>query len=180
MKEGYKQTEVGVIPEDWQETNLADVAEIIDGDRGTNYPADNDFFSDGYCLFLSARNVTKEGFRFSECFFITEAKERLLRKGKLSRKDIVLTTRGTVGNFAFFDDSVPYDAIRINSGMVLLRNKSQTLDHRFLYLTLKSYLVQNQIERTVFGSAQPQLTVKGISEFKISLPPTENNTSDKI
>ena len=177
VREGYKQSEVGVIPEDWEETDLSDIVEVIDGDRGTNYPGDGDFSPDGYCLFLSARNVTKDGFRFSECSFITEAKDRLLRKGKLSRKDVVLTTRGTVGNFAFFDDSIPYEAIRINSGMVLLRNKSEDLEHRFFYMILKSYLIQNQIERAVFGSAQPQLTVKGISEFRIPLPPIKEQRS---
>jgi type I restriction enzyme S subunit len=167
---GYKQTEVGVIPEDWGDLSLIEVVDIIDGDRGSNYPSDSDFYADGYCLFLSARNVTKEGFRFSECFFVTQEKDQLLRKGKLSRFDIVLTTRGTVGNFAFYDESIPYNNIRINSGMVILRNGNSGFENRFLYLILNSYVVQNQIERAVFGSAQPQLTVKGIGEFIIPLP----------
>ena len=172
LLEGYKKTEVGVIPEDWEYTNLANICQIIDGDRGVNYPSDNDFYSDGYCLFLNARNVTKDGFKFNESSFITQEKDSLLRKGKLLRKDIILTTRGTVGNFAFFNSYIPYKNIRINSGMVILRkHESNNLSHLFLYITLRSYVVQNQIERSVFGSAQPQLTVKGISAFKIPLPP---------
>ncbi|MFG6102046.1 restriction endonuclease subunit S [Leptothoe sp. EHU-05/26/07-4] len=170
VPEGYQQTEVGVIPEDWDELRLDEIVSIIDGDRGSNYPSDSDFYSDGYCLFLSARNVTKEGFRFSECSFITEEKDSLLRKGKLLRHDIVLTTRGTVGNLAFFENSISYENIRINSGMVILRNENQSMENAFLYLTLNSNIVQTQIERSVFGSAQPQLTVKGIGGFKIPLP----------
>ena len=33
--------------------------QLIDGDRGKNYPKHNDFMENGYCLFLSAKNVTK-------------------------------------------------------------------------------------------------------------------------
>ncbi|HBE02902.1 MAG TPA: restriction endonuclease subunit S [Spirochaetia bacterium] len=76
--------------------------EIIDGDRGVNYPKNSDFKPDGYCLFLSAQNVTRNGFDFSYCSFISKIKDDCLNKGKLVQNDIVLTTRGTVGNIAFF------------------------------------------------------------------------------
>ena len=38
--------------------------DIIDGDRGKNYPKQSDFRDSGHCLFLSATNVTKTGFDF--------------------------------------------------------------------------------------------------------------------
>lgn len=168
---GYKQTEVGVIPEDWDITPFPLIGNVIDGDRGANYPGSNDFNVDGYCLFLNAGNVTKSGFRFSECAFITQEKDERLSKGKLQRDDIVLTTRGTVGNFAHFDATIPFHHIRINSGMVILRRASADIDPYFLYLLLQSNLVTQQIERLTFGSAQPQLTVKGVSSFEIIIPP---------
>ncbi len=171
VKPGYKQTEVGVIPEEWELTPFVSLGSVIDGDRGTNYPGSRDFGSDGHCLFLNAGNVTKAGFRFSECAFISREKDERLSKGKLRRDDIVLTTRGTVGNFALFDSAVSFEHIRINSGMVILRNESAALDTTFLYALLQSHFVEKQIERLTFGSAQPQLTVKGINEFAIVVPP---------
>ena len=133
VPEGYKQTDVGVIPEEWDVKELEKVGRVIDGDRGSSYPSDNDFSNDGYCLFLSAKNVTIEGFKFLECSFITKEKDNLLSKGKLIKNDIVLTTRGTVGNIAFFNDTIPFDDIRINSGMVILRNENNRLDTNYLY-----------------------------------------------
>ena len=47
-----------------QQVPFSEYAEIIDGDRGKNYPKSEDYSEDGYCLFLSAKNVTKEGFSF--------------------------------------------------------------------------------------------------------------------
>jgi type I restriction enzyme S subunit len=167
---GYRQTDVGVMPEDWKLADFDALGSVIDGDRGANYPSSEDFSNSGYCLFLDAGNVTKEGFRFTDCAFITHEKDARLNKGKLKRNDTVLTTRGTVGNLAYFDASVPFENIRINSGMVILRNTSSSLDTSFLYCLLRSRLVQKQIERLSFGSAQPQLTVKGISKFGIVLP----------
>jgi type I restriction enzyme S subunit len=171
LKPSYKQTELGVIPENWDIADFDTLGTVIDGDRGANYPNGNDFNNIGDCLFLNAGNVTKNGFKFVECAFITHEKDTLLNKGKLKRNDVVLTTRGTVGNFAFYDRTVPLDNIRINSGMVILRNSSQSLDMTFLYTFLRSHLVESQIERLSFGSAQPQLTVKDINRFKITIPP---------
>ncbi|WP_207819418.1 hypothetical protein [Parashewanella curva] len=65
VPEGYKQTEIGVIPEDWEISLLSELCDVIDGDRGQNYPNANDFLVDGYCVFLSATNVTKKGFLFN-------------------------------------------------------------------------------------------------------------------
>jgi type I restriction enzyme S subunit len=81
--------------------------EIIDGDRGRNYPKQEEFYDDEYCLFLNTSNVTSQGFNFEKTMFITSEKDQLLRKGKLKRYDIVLTTRGTVGNVAFYDEYIP-------------------------------------------------------------------------
>ena len=41
---------------------MARICEIIDGDRGKNYPNADDFTDDGFCLFLNAKNVTALGF----------------------------------------------------------------------------------------------------------------------
>ncbi|ELV8635794.1 hypothetical protein QNE29_004158, partial [Vibrio vulnificus] len=92
--------------------------QLIDGDRGKNYPKQADFSEDGFCLFLSAKNVTSSGFEFSERSYISSEKDELLRAGKLKRGDIVVTTRGTIGNVAYYGDDVPFDHIRINSGMM--------------------------------------------------------------
>lgn len=77
---------------------IGQLAEIIDGDRGKNYPKQDEFYPQGYCLFLNTGNVTKEGLIFEENQFIMKEKDEALRKGKLKRGDIVYTTRGTVGN----------------------------------------------------------------------------------
>ena len=156
----------------WQTKTFADApVEIIDGDRGKNYPRQDEFFKHEHCMFLNAGNVTSNGFNFSSSVFITSEKDQRLRKGKLSRGDVVLTTRGTVGNSAYFNQSVPYDHIRINSGMVILRAEDHTLNPLYLYFFIRSKLVLSQIAALRTGSAQPQLPIRDINRVKIAIPP---------
>lgn len=154
---------------DWTKGNIGESGiQIIDGDRGANYPRSEDFSSQGDCLFLSAKNVTKTGFVFKETSFISASKDAAMSKGKLRRGDIVLTTRGSLGHIALFSDAVEYNDIRINSGMVLLRTTTE-LETSFIYQQLVSGMFQREVERISFGSAQPQLTVKSIKKMPVSV-----------
>ncbi|EBV1215945.1 restriction endonuclease subunit S [Salmonella enterica] len=152
--------------------------QLIDGDRGKNYPKHNDFMENGYCLFLSAKNVTKSGFQFQETAFINEIKDSQLRAGKLSYGDIILTTRGTVGNVAYYDSSNPYKNIRINSGMIIIRADEKLWNPKFLYFILTSGFIQEQIINLISGSAVPQLPARDIKKF--ILPVIGRNIQDKI
>ena len=152
--------------------------QLIDGDRGKNYPKHNDFMENGYCLFLSAKNVTKSGFQFQETLFINETKDRELRAGKLKYGDIVLTTRGTVGNVAYYDNNNPYKHIRINSGMIIIRADNKLWTPKFLYFILKSELLKEQIINLISGSAVPQLPARDIRKF--ILPVINRSLQNKI
>ena len=140
------------------------LCEIIDGDRGKNYPKQEEFSEKGFCLFLNAKNVTSNGFSFENCMYITEKKDKILRNGKLSRGDVVLTTRGTLGNLAFYDESVPYEHMRINSGMVILRMNRKIITERFFIEQFKIRLASIK-EKIASGSAQPQLPISTMSKI---------------
>ena len=161
---------MGGVSMEWKEVDIEQTSiEIIDGDRGKNYPKNNELTNSGYCLFLSAANVTKNGLQFSNNSFITKEKDALLRKGKLMPKDIVLTTRGTVGNVGFYSDDVPYQNMRINSGMVIIR-PGEDFDTMFLYQYLRSCYFRAQITQFQSGSAQPQLPISTLQKMKVIKP----------
>lgn len=148
------------------------ICQIIDGDRGKNYPKQEEFSDSGFCLFLNAKNVTAQGFSFENCTYITEEKDALLHNGKLCRGDVVLTTRGTIGNLAFYDTSVPYENIRINSGMVILRMNKQVISEIFFIEQFKMQLDSIK-SRIASGSAQPQLPISTMNKIEMILPPIE-------
>ena len=95
-----------------------------------------------------------------------------LRKGKLQREDVILTTRGTLGNVAYYNNDVPFEHVRINSGMVILRCDQSKILPRYLYAYLRSGLFRGQVERMRSGVAQPQLPIRDIKWIEIPLPTT--------
>jgi type I restriction enzyme S subunit len=155
----------------WNKKKLEDFITIIDGDRGKNYPKNDELLDKGFCLFLSTKNVPDRKFDFSQNIFITSEKDSLLRSGKLIRGDIVFTTRGTIGNIAIFNEKVPFENIRINSGMVILRNEKGIIDTKFLHQCLLNYDMRAKIKAASSGSAQPQLPIKDMNTIEFVLPP---------
>ncbi|WP_456083772.1 restriction endonuclease subunit S [Leptotrichia sp.] len=164
---------------DWENYKLNEIYEIIDGDRGKNYPKSSDFSNKGFCLFLNAKNVTKEGFKFEETNYISQEKDKSMGKGKLERGDIVLTTRGTLGNLAIYGEKIKYPNIRINSGMVILRKIDKTLEDKYFIEYLKNSRI---IEKIKSGTAQPQMPILHLKKIKISVPPIilQNKFATKI
>jgi type I restriction enzyme S subunit len=154
-------------------TALGDLVDFIDGDRGKNYPTFDEFTSTGYCLFLNASNVTSTGFNFDNCMFVSEEKDKLMNKGHLSPYDIVLTSRGTLGNVALYGKHIKYENVRINSGMLIIRPKTKRLSPYFIYALLKSSYMKAAIERFKSGSAQPQLPIKDLQKITFEIPESD-------
>lgn len=158
--------------EDYNTRSMSDKSMLlmIDGDRGKNYPKKSEFLSEGHCLFLSTKNVRPNGFLFEQTMFIDEHRDSLLRKGKLERNDVVLTTRGTIGNLALYDEKIGYDNIRINSGMLILRPNTEIILPSYLFEIMRSEIVRKQIDEKVSGAAQPQLPVNTLNSFSFPVP----------
>ena len=167
----YKQTELGWVPKEWEVVSIDESdLELLDGDRGGNYPSQDDFSGQGYCLFLSAKNVTKKGFNWSSKQFISNEKHKVLGGGEVLKGDIVITTRGTVGNVAYYDNPLSFSAVRVNSGMLILRNKSNELDSKYIFNLYSEYLFSTELERVISGSAQPQLPSRDLKTFRLIKP----------
>jgi type I restriction enzyme S subunit len=159
MRKGWKSVAFSTAP-----------VQIIDGDRGKNYPKQTDFSDLGYCVFLNTGNVTESGLSFSSVQFISEEKDDALRKGKLKRNDVFMTTRGTIGNVAHYNKKIPFDHMRINSGMVIFRCDQSQLSPLFLYHFLRSPNFHGQANALRSGVAQPQLPIRDINRITLPLP----------
>ena len=83
-----------------------------------------------------------------------------------------MTTRGTIGNVALYNDLIPYEHLRINSGMVIYRGGSEFIKEYLIWL-YKSDLIKNQIKNLQTGSAQPQLPIKIMNTLVLPIPSVE-------
>ena len=155
----------------WEQRKLEDLVDVLDGDRGKNYPKEFDFDVQGHTLFLNAANVTNEGFSFKNNQYITEEKSNSMGNGRLVEDDVIITSRGSLGHIAWYNQVIQcvMPHVRINSGMLILR-KRVDISMSYLQQFLRSYKGQSQISFISFGSAQPQLTKKDVQKINIIYP----------
>lgn len=158
---------------EWECLKMAEIFQIIDGDRGKSYPGENDFLSVGHTLFLDTRNVKKTGLDFSTTKFISEEKDKELRNGKLISGDFILTSRGTLGNVAYYDENIQkrYSSVRINSAMLILRPLlGEKISPDYILAVLRGNLISDFMKVNQVGSAQPHITKKEFSKIKVLVP----------
>ena len=158
---------------EWECVKMADIFQIIDGDRGKSYPGESDFSSFGHTLFLDTGNVKKTGLDFSTTKFISEEKDKELRNGKLILGDFILTSRGTLGNVAYYNEDIQkrYSSVRINSAMLILRPLlGAKIAPEYILAVLRGNLISNFMKVNQVGSAQPHITKKEFSNIKVLVP----------
>lgn len=68
--------------------------------------------------------------------------------------------------------------MRINSGMLIIRPKTNQLSPYFIYALLKSTYMKAAIERFRSGSAQPQLPIKDLQKISFEIPQSDAVLTD--
>ena len=171
VKPGYKQTEVGVIPEDWEVKTLKALnLDISDGNYSSKYPKASEFRVFGV-PFIRANNVRNMSVVDDDLRYISESLHAELQKGHLKKNDILVTTRGEIGQIAFVPDR--HIDSNINAQLVRINPSSSQFDHRFVGYLLAFGNAQKQFENLQTGSALKQLPVGRLTSLSIPLPPTK-------
>jgi type I restriction enzyme S subunit len=145
---------------------LGELAELINGDRSSNYPSGDDIVGEGI-LFLNTTNITPEGLDLATASYITEKKFASLTRGKLKQGDIVITLRGSLGQTAIFENAG--DTGFINAQMMIIRPKKD-IEARYLLQALQLDDMLAHFKKAGSGSAVPQLTAKQMSCLEIPVP----------
>jgi type I restriction enzyme S subunit len=155
-----------VSPDANEAERLADMADLINGDRSSNYPSGDDIKDSGV-LFLNTTNIKNGELDLSKSQFITEKKFASLSRGKLARHDLVITLRGTLGQCALFD--CEFETGFINAQMMIIRCRDAIMP-RYLKEYISFPSVQKELNDANTGSAVPQLTGTQMKEMQIIVP----------
>ncbi|MFZ2219896.1 MAG: restriction endonuclease subunit S [Rhodoferax sp.] len=164
LRAGYKQTEVGVIPEDWEVRYLADVSKkITDGDHVT--PART---AHGYYL-LSARNVLNGRIDVSDVDYVGfDEYQRMKQRCGPEAGDILISCSGTIGRVAVVPSG--FECVLVRSA-ALAKIDSDLADGVFLQFWLQGRKAQAQIASSVNQGAQPNLFLNHIERLVCPHPP---------
>ncbi len=105
VKDGYKITDIGVIPNEWEYITINDLIEReilekpLDGNHGEIHPTSSDFVESGI-PFIMANNLGDNKINLKTCKFITKKQADKLQKGFSIENDVLLSHKGTIGEVA--------------------------------------------------------------------------------
>lgn len=154
------------IPESWVWIRLASAFQLINGDRGKNYPSKDKLSEKGAIPFISAINMSDCTIKKDGLLFVSQTQYDALGSGKLNKNDFVFCLRGSLGKFCKY----PFEQGAIASSLVILRKIGNIVDD-YIKIYLRSPLIQNQINESNNGTAQPNLGARDIAKYVIPLPP---------
>jgi type I restriction enzyme S subunit len=159
----FKQTEIGMIPEDWEvETAENYCKRVTDGTHASAKKR-----SKGKYL-ITSKHLKQNRLDFDNAYFISEEDyDEVNKRSKVEQFDILFSMIGTVGEI-YQEKSNKIDYAIKNVGLFKFdvhKNKS----YWFLYW-LKSDIAQEYIQSRQAGSTQQYLTLEALRKFPVAFP----------
>ena len=148
---------------------MNDVVQLINGDRGKNYPAKDKLTTDSSSglPFISALNLVNGRINQDGLLFLSEKQYELFGNGKFKKNDIIFCLRGSLGKNAV--SQLPKGAIA--SSLVILRPYATEPSLRYIDLYINSPLLFAEVKNYDNGTAQPNLSARNLAAFRFPLPP---------
>ena len=162
----YKQTELGLIPDDWEVNRFTDIAELIHGFQFR----EEHFAENGRFGVIKIGNLTYQGnisldnLSKSDCEGINNYERLFLRRGDI----LMALTGGTLGKMSIFNLEENRYLQNYRVGKFEPNEKSIK---NYIYYLLSSTYVQKRIEDNVNEAAQPNFGKQDFDKIKIPLPP---------
>jgi type I restriction enzyme S subunit len=169
LRPGYKQTEVGVIPEDWEVQRLGKLATFKTGPFGSALHR-SDYVDDGVPV-VNPMQILDGKIVPTRSMAITEEAARKLTDFRLQTGSIVIGRRGDMGRCAFVQPG--QNGWLCGTGSMIIRTGS-ALDAHFVQRVLSSPPIIAEIENASVGTTMINLNQGTLGNLLVPLPPTKN------
>ena len=168
IPKGYKQSKVGIIPEDWQTRNISSCC-TIKARIGWQGLTKSEYLDNGDYLLITATDFENGFINWASCFYVSE--ERYLQDTNIQIQpgDVLISKDGTIGKVAFLP-TIPKPGT-LNSGVFVVRPKNGfKIDRTFLSLIFKSVWFKEFIDQLTAGSTIVHLYQKDFVKFNLVFP----------
>ena len=167
MTEGYKQTEIGVLPEDWEVVSLKQVYDITSSKRVFQSE-----WKDSGVPFYRAREIAvmSEGKVAPRDLFISVEMYNAYVKqyGAISENDILITGVGTLGKVYVVKDT---DQFYFKDGNIIWLQWNGKCCSNYIKHLYDTPLLQRQVHENAGGSTVGTYTITNAKDTLIPFPP---------
>lgn len=140
---------------------------ISDGNYSSKYPRSDEFVEEGI-PFIRGNNMVEGDIDDTEMYYITPEKHEILKKGHVKGGDVLITTRGNIGQAAIVP--MRHEDSNINAQIALLRPNPKEIYNRYLLWALQSRSSKEQFCSLQTGTALKQLPVGKLAQVEIYKP----------
>jgi type I restriction enzyme, S subunit len=172
VKSGYKQTEVGVIPEEWECPRIRDAAAkssnaTVGGPFGSDLVS-ADYVESGVPV-IRGQNMSFS-FVAGDFVFVSEKKARSLSANLAHPKDLVFTQRGTLGQVAIVPDG-SFESYLISQSQMKVSLDRSRHDPHFIHQYFTSAAGQKQIVTSAIQTGVPHTNLGILRAYRFPSPP---------
>lgn len=165
-----KQTEIGLIPDDWEVKNINKEC-TIKARIGWQGLKSNEYLDFGDYVLITGTDFDNGFINWKSCNYVSEWRFKQDKNIQIKQGDVLITKDGTIGKVAFLD-AIPMKGT-LNSGVFVIRPKSyEKIDTVFLSLIFKSIWFDSFLEQITSGSTIVHLYQKDFVTFNFPIPPT--------
>jgi type I restriction enzyme, S subunit len=175
VPEGYKQTEIGMIPEDWELTIIRELKPYVtSGSRGWAR-----YYAKFGAPFIRITNLLRSSIYLDPLDLknvrlpigVSEGKRTELKNG-----DILVSITADIGIVGYVDDSISKPSY-INQHIALVRFEPKIVDSKFIAYFLSSENVQHLFQGATDQGAKAGLNLDTIRNLKLAVPPLPEQRS---
>src|ERR1039458_8202850 len=173
LKKGYKQTEVGIIPEKWEVKKIQELIDDqsllghLDGNHGALYPRSHEFKEFGI-PYIGANDFYEGQVSFLKCKYLSEDRAEQFRKGIAKDGDVLFAHNATVGPVALLGTNLNY--VILSTTATYFRCNKERLYNRFLLYALQSQKFVSQYKSVMAQSTRFQVPITTQRKLSIILP----------
>lgn len=170
VKKGYKTTESGVIPVDWDIQPFKQVS-FMKGRIGWQGLKQTEFTMDANEPYLITGMNFKDGdIRWDEVYHVSESRYKIAKEIQLKDDDVLMTKDGTIGKLLYITH-IPYPGkATLNSHLLVFRPIRNSYVPKFLYYQLSSRAFAEFIELHKSGTTFFGLSQGAVGKYSVVLP----------
>lgn len=157
----YKQTEVGLIPEDWSVLSIEELSTRI-GDGIHSTPK---YSEDGKYYFINGNNLIGGKIVITTDTKRVDRQEYLDHQRPLNQNTILLSINGTIGNTAFYNN----ENVLLGKSAAYI-NLKESVNTMLVYFFFDTDQVKKYIDNELTGSTIKNLGLGAIRRLKIPIP----------